>query len=68
MPITETALILAGVVEVIKLGSTILERYYAGDLNEEELKEAFQSMRSRKIAVEAAWDEENPKDDTRRNS
>lgn len=64
MPITETALILAGVVEVIKLGSTILERHYAGDLSEEELKKAFQSMRSRKLSVEAAWDAENRKDDT----
>lgn len=66
--ITETALILSGVVEVIKLGSTILERHYAGELDGEELKAAFQSMRSRKIAVEAAWDAENLKDDARSNS
>lgn len=68
MPITETALILAGVVEVIKLGVTILDRHYKGEMTDEELKEAFQSMRSRKIAVEDAWDAENRKDDTRSNS
>ena len=68
MAIAETALILAGVVEVIKLGATILDRHYKGELTDEELKEAFQSMRNRKIAVEAAWDAENLKDDARSNS